>query len=371
VATPRSPDSSGTRRLAAAVVGSAAIVLSAPFAGEARTGLRTWLGPAFPAVIGGLTLLIVTAAVGAALRRARGGASPRQYGLAAVALAVAASYVALTGSADRSVLAVEAFHFVQYGAITWLFHRAWRRRPDASAVALPFLTAFVAGVVEEWYQWFLPARVGELGDVLLNSVAIGCALAVSVAAAPPRRFWPIEPAGRLAVHRATALAVVALAAFIHVVHLGVRITDGSTTFDSRFTPDALTRLATARTVEWAIRPPLVRPPRFSREDQYATEGLQHVTARNAAWEAGDVAAAFHENLILERYFAPVLDAPSYVSKIGHRWSSDHRAAAARATSASQEPFVSRAYPYSLYLWPPWALWIVALAAAGWLVRRTG
>ena len=28
------------------------------------------------------------------------------------------------------------------------------------------------------------------------------------------------------------------------------------------------------------------------------------------WEAGDVTAAWHENLILERFFVPVLDAPT-------------------------------------------------------------
>jgi hypothetical protein len=81
-----------------------------------------------------------------------------------------------------------------------------------------------------------------------------------------------------------------------------------------------------------------------------------------------VTAAFRENLILEKYFAPVLDTPSYVAANGHRWHPDHRAdAAARARGAAEQPFTSQAYPYRLYYWPPVAVWLVALVAAGALV----
>ena len=49
----------------------------------------------------------------------------------------------------------------------------------------PALAAFVAGVGDEAFQWFLPARVGELADVALNAVAIGCGLLVGSAITPP------------------------------------------------------------------------------------------------------------------------------------------------------------------------------------------
>jgi hypothetical protein len=76
----------------------------------------------FTVVVGGLTLVTVVVATVAAMVRARRTARPWQYGLTAVALVTAGSYVGLTGSADPAVLVVEAFHFVQYGAITWLFY---------------------------------------------------------------------------------------------------------------------------------------------------------------------------------------------------------------------------------------------------------
>ena len=102
-----------------------------------------------------------------------------------------------------------------------------------------------------------------------------------------------------------------------------------------------------------------------------TEGLQHVQARNSAWDAGDAFTAWRENLILEKWFAPVLDTPSYVSATGHRWTADHRAdAAARAKDAKGRGFVSRAYPYPLYYWPGFRVWAGVGARRAARHRRT-
>ena len=67
-------------------------------------------------------------------------------------------------------------------------------------------------------------------------------------------------------------------------------------------------------------------------------------ARNDAWDRGDVARAWGENLILEKYFASVLDTPSHISKTGHRWHPDHRkdAAGRLAALGTPPPFVSEA-----------------------------
>ena len=64
--------------------------------------------------------------------------------------------------------------------------------------------------------------------------------------------------------------------------------------------------------------------RVSREDQYMSEGVVHVQERNEAWAAGDALTAWRENQILEKYYQPVLDTPSYVSQTGHRWSPEQR-----------------------------------------------
>ncbi len=101
-----------------------------------------------------------------------------------------------------------------------------------------------------------------------------------------------------------------------------------------------------------------------------TEGLQHVQARNEAWARGDAFTAWRENRILERFFGAVLDTPSYVSRTGHRW--PRRAARRRGSGESpvapRTAFVSAAFPYPIYRWPPWALWLPALGLASlvWL-----
>ena len=73
---------------------------------------------------------------------------------------------------------VEHVHFVEYGIVTWLFYRAWLGLGDAGVLVLPLLAGLAVGTMEEWFQWFLPARVGELRDIFLNGAAIVTGLAV-------------------------------------------------------------------------------------------------------------------------------------------------------------------------------------------------
>jgi VanZ family protein len=331
--------------MALAVVVSLVLVLSAPFIGE----LRRWVQASVP---GPQYLWLVNGAVGAgvgavavtALVRIRRDTSGRVWRFALIGLAavVAVVFTRVTGSSNPAVAAVEHFHFVQYGVITWLFYRAWHRRGDAAVLLLPCAAAFVFGVAEEWWQWFLPARVGELADVLLNTVAILCGLLVSVALRPPAR--PLRGGGARASAAGVLAAAAAVAAFTWTVHVGHAIDDPDIgRFVSRYPAGQLHALAAERVARWAADPPLVRRT-LGREDQYRSEGEAHVRARNTAWEQGDVRTAWGENLILERYYAPVLDTPSHISKTGHRWHPDHRADAERRlqTTTAAAPFVSAA-----------------------------
>ena len=355
----------GALRLAVAIVASVALILSAPAIGSARSALRAAFPGTFSRLIEGGLAIVLLGAVVVALARIRT-ARVRRYGALAAALAIAWAYSAATGSADPAIRAVERVHFVEFGLIAWLFLRVWRDRPDASAIVAPALAAFVAGIGDEAFQWFLPARVGELADVALNAVAIGCGVLAGAACTPPADLTGRWRGGSIRlVTRLIALAIAAGAAFVHVVHLGHRIDVPEVgSFLSRETGPRLDVLARDRAATWAAAPPLVRPPRFSREDQFMTEGLQHVQARNEAWAGGAVATAWHENAILERYFAPVLDTPSYVSRTGHRWSPEQRAdAERRARRGLPLPFASRAFPYPIFTLSPLVLWAVAIVAA--------
>jgi VanZ family protein len=357
------------RRLVVAILASVALVLAAPYVGVVRSQIRSAFPGQFGLIVNGAVAAALLAALAWALARIRAHRLLR-YGAIALAFAAGAAYSYATDSPDPAVRAVEHFHFVEFGLITFLFYRAWRDRLDFSALLLPALAAFVAGIADEAMQWFVPARVGELRDVWLNGVAIACGLLFGAGFDPPAPFkagW--RPGSLTMAANALAVTVVALAAFIHLVHLGVEIRDAAFgAFGSRYTAAQLASLGADRAGAWKTAPPTTRPPRHSREDQYMTEGLQHVQARNTAWDAGDAFTAWRENLILEKWFAPVLDTPSYVSAAGHRWSPGHRAdAEARVKGTESRGFVSRAYPYPLYYWPGFRLWAGALALAGLLV----
>jgi hypothetical protein len=358
-----------------AVLASCALVLAAPFIGEIRRALLLRFPGQFVRIVGGIVLLAVATAIVAALARIRDRRTPR-YAALAVSLIIAAVYTYLTRTPDPQVNAVERFHFVEYGLITWLFYRAWRPAGDLAALVLPVLAGLIVGTIEEWFQWFIPARVGDVRDIFLNGVAIGCGLIFSVALEPLDRFrFALTPEGRRRIGVVAAVFVVVFAGFFSSVHLGYAIQGNGWSFRSCFAAGRLDELAADRAARWR-NTFFERPKRLSAEDQYMTEGLWHVQQRNRAWAAEDFRAAWGENQILERYFAPVLDTPSYVDKAGHRWGSDHRADAERrsAASAANTPYESNANPSDIHVWPKQIYWsgvaIVTLALSLPWIRRS-
>ncbi len=232
------------------------------------------------------------------------------------------------------------------------------------------LAALIVGTCDEWLQWFIPVRVGEMADVFLNLAAILCGLVFSVAADPPAeltyRLRPVS-VGRMA--RMAALTVLVFAMFFQTVHMGYTITDEEIgSFVSRYSRPELETLQVEKREAWRVHPLPLDLHRISREDQFMSEGVVHVQERNEAWAAGDILTAWRENRILEEYHAPVLDTPSYVSRTGFRWSSEQRAdARARAGAADPVPYVSQAYPYPIVTWPPTLFWGVIGLAIGALL----
>ena len=201
-------------------------------------------------------------------------------------------------------------------------------------------------------------------DVFLNWVAIGCGLLFSVGFDPPsRRILALGNRARRHSGLTGALFVLVFGLFFDAVHLGYRIDDPQIgSFTSIFTADELHAHARDRAVRWRTDPPIDRT-RLAREDQYRTEGIQHVQARNEAWGRGDVGTAWRENLILEAYYEPVLQR-------GHAWPAEQRHdALVRAESNAgpdAPPFSSDAYPYDVYTWPSGVFWIVVLSIAAGL-----
>ena len=343
------PHTLPSRRAAAALAAAAAIILSAPFVQQAFT----LLGARWPAHARGL--IVSASAVPAAavfllaLWRIHD-RKPLRYLLLLLGFASGGSYILFTGLSFA-----ESFHFIEYGLLAVLFYRIWHSEgaagsEDWSVLLLPLLAASTAGTFDEWFQWFIPIRVGEARDVLLNAAAAACGLLVAVAIEPPRGpLGALNNRTRRHVVAHSVAAVVTFVLFFQTVHMGYDVRDPEIgVFRSRFTAAELAESARERRERWSRQPPIAQR-RLSREDHYLTEALWHVQRRNQAWSRGDAATAWRENRILEKFYAPVLDTPTYADAGGHRWLPAQRdEAAARGADAPQ---ASTAYAYPLFVWP--------------------
>jgi VanZ family protein len=351
-------------RLVLAIVVAAAVILSAPFVSQIRFWIRSTFPGHFVLVVGGLIATTIGAAVLTAVLRIRERRLLR-YGAIVAAVAIGAIYSVAIATPDPQANAVERFHFVEYGLVTFLFYRAWRPLGDGSVLVLPMLAGLLVGTLEEWFQWFLPIRIGEMRDVFLNLVAIMCGLLFSLSVDPPPQLgssWRAGSPRRIGL--LAAIVVLVFAMFVHSVHFGYTIVDPAAgTFTSRYDASELAFQSRDRRERWSATPPVVR--RLSREDQYLSEGILHVQERNRRWDAGDAWSAWHENLILETYYAPVLGT-TYPQPSGavHRWPTDHRAAASqRAGAAGQGTYVSRADGGFIRTWSRMWFWTVAVFVA--------
>jgi hypothetical protein len=344
-----------------ALAASAVVILGAPFVGQARAALQAAMPGQYRPILITTVAVAVIGAVVAALLRIRDRRLFR-YGLIAAAVVLGVGFARATRTGNADVDAVEHFHFVEYGLVTLLYQRAWRRRDDASALLLPLVAGVLTGIGDEWLQWFVPLRVGELRDVVLNVAAIGCGLLFGLGLDPPARLsWTLrrESAATLAAWAVAML--IAGAAFFQSVHLGYEIEGpGLVRFRSTFTAATLAAAARERADRWVTDPP-VRPPRLSREDHYLEEGLWHVQRRNVTNALNDARSAWNENLIVETYFAPVLAFPSYAGET--RWP-DAQRHAAEPHEADSRPFESEAQPLPIYTWDRRWLWaVVAVVSA--------
>ena len=327
-------------RVALAVAAAAAVILSAPFVQQGFTALYT----VFPAIGVVATALPIGVAILIAAARIRHQRRLRFAALVA-SLAIGAAYVRFS-----ALTPTESFHFVEYGLLACLFYFALRPADEGSILILPLIAGIATGVLDEWFQWFVPVRAGEMRDIALDAVASVCGVLFAVSLRPPPRLTlrlARDSAARVSRWAAGALALFAL--FTFTVHVGYEVRDPEVgTFVSRYTAAQLAALARDRTVAWKARPPLAIG-RVSREDQYLSEGLWHVQRRNQAWENGDIAVAWRENLILERFFTPVLDTQTYASATAQRWPPEQRAEAASRPGVDRRPMARTEYRWPLYV----------------------
>jgi hypothetical protein len=357
-------------RLLAALAASIVVVFGSPYLGQLRAAIQRTLPGQYRLIIGGAIAVALAAALGAALIRIRDRRLLR-YGLIVAALGGGAIYAVMTATGNGAVDVVERFHFVEYGVITFLFYRVWHDRANVEALLFPLLAGVIVGTLDEGFQWLVPARVGELHDVLLDGAAVACGLAFSLGLHPPASLTlAVDSRTRRAIAVFVAAAILIVAAFFHVVHLGhdIDAAEGGR-FLSRYSADELHAAARDRAERWKADPPSTLH-RMSVEDHYLAEGVWHIQRRNE----GTGLNIWKENLILERFFDPVLQYRTYSTPSGARWPPEQRANVEAEYGHDPSPYISEANPYPIYTWSPMAFWTTAavvIAAAVSGIMRVG
>lgn len=350
-------------RVAVATSVSLGVILGGPVVGALRGALlERWPAAYIPVLAGtvavcGLGLLAFTVL---RLRRR----SWRRLGAVGGAVAISVACAAAMRTGDTNVDVVEAFHFTEYSALALLF--AWALGPLASGAAWAWAgyAAIFVGALDEWLQWFVPGRTGEVRDVAMNAVAVGCGLLL--AAALDLGPGPLQRGQSSWLARGAAALLLALAAFVATVHLGHQLNDPATgRFFSRHTASELLVSAQDRARAWGSGP-VPDQGRFGREDQYLSEALWHLRRRNREVDDGAPAAAWREQRILETYFAPVLRVATEDGPAGHAWP-PAQAAEIRAAAQDGATDAGDASPIPIYTWSRGAFWISAVTASAALV----
>jgi len=184
---------------------SASIFAAVPMARLAEGWVREHLGQAaFGWFVLGAVGAAFALAVRARLRAARAAARVNRGSLVWLTL-VAAAFAA--GTASLWSNPEEAMHFVQYGVLSLLLHRALAHRlRDRSIYPAAVLGCVFVGGLEELIQWITPQRYFGLRDVALDGLGGALAqLGLAKGVAPPYVRRTFEPRGLRVVVRLALL----------------------------------------------------------------------------------------------------------------------------------------------------------------------
>jgi hypothetical protein len=296
-------------------------------------------------------LIAIGLAAGATFRQVRrmGPISPLRGALLAGVVLVFGAY---TFSLRHS--AVEAIHFVEYGALGVLAYRALTHRMRDTGIYLAAaLVAGIVGILDEAIQWATPNRIWDLLDIWRNFFGAALVLVgIAMGIRPPLIAGRPSPESVRRICRIAALGVLLLGASLlntaaridwysdRVPGLGfLRDSSGVMleygylytepeigSFRSRFSPAELARIDAERgpevglilarfpeedyerflTLYTPITDPFAHEARVHlfRRDRYLTTAEWHVD--DEPWYRSDVTVGCREDLILEKYFPNTL-----------------------------------------------------------------
>jgi hypothetical protein len=341
------------------------IFLTLPYVPVWRDWTAEHLGESFIfAVVAGILVFVLAATI---VRFVRRKASIRDYVFLGL---IVAGYAY---SLSRIVIVVEQVHFVEYGVLACFIISALRvDGKDSGQYLNSLLLITLVGVADEYVQGHLANRVGELHDVYLNILSGGLAL-----------LWfrfclkPTEMASNWRGMILFALPVVGLI----ILGIGVfnsRISEFGYLIKDPEIGEFYSRLPINKPAvglpdsgyfKTEILPQLYHGPymemlRKLKGSLYG-EVLVHIFSRDKHLEKGDMIAAFHENQILEKYFA------CYIIGTEQQWTDDRKAEVKKACEGDfDQRYVSPVSAQIITAFSETTQWIIigmleAVIIAGW------
>ena len=365
-----------TRRLAVPAAAAAAIVAIGPVIRPLRDLVFSIFSGRGLLILAGFVIATLGIPLIVGFLRIREHRGWRYAGLGVVALAlwiqIRGIHQDLPGTIRTQVALVEQAHIVFYGGLAFLLVRAFRHLGIVQASALSLVLTTWAGVVDEFVQFLVPSRTGEIRDIGINATAAATGVLFGLCIDTPT--WRGVQGLRKPLGRCLALLTLSLGSFVFCAHLGYVIDDplvGS--FRSWSSAESLRTKAADRARRWQHDAPSGQEL-CCLQDYFLTEASSHNHYRNERFRAGDLVAAWHADNILRSYFAPYLDKPLPPDGRLPRDEIDRdiliRAGAERASGSFRSPVLN----HRIWTRPgkrPWLIATLGLTLAFWLASSFG
>jgi len=216
---------------------------------------------------------------------------------------------------DSRVRIIEVIHFLEYGVLSLLYFKAYKKWQDTSSLNLgnfivPVIIMCVIGTLDETIQWMVERRTGEIRDIYVNIVA---------GALPQVLLLLFSPSGvktLIRFHRRDLpfflngwiIFFLCISFFYYFVHMGNIIkSPNQWDFVSHFTKPQLRSFKDDPEFHSLIKLYLNSTNAWKLENYYISEAMGHEGARNKFYQKGHLDKAFYENEILENYYTSYLD----------------------------------------------------------------
>ncbi|MCP2519298.1 VanZ family protein [SCandidatus Aminicenantes bacterium Aminicenantia_JdfR_composite] len=211
----------------------------------------------------------------------------------------------------------ERIHLFEYGLLAVIFYHSFKNEISEKLIYIgACFYGGIIGIIDEFFQYFIAGRVGDLRDVMINilSVFVGAFFAFSL----NYESQKIDIKSSKKIYILSFMFFLMLGTFIYTVHRGYLIKDPEIgEFKSKYYEAKLLEISEQKEKIWK-KEKLKNPARFSKpknyysgkiivlEDIYFKEALLRTGKRNKYFREKKYLKAYKENEILEKYYRPFI-----------------------------------------------------------------